>query len=413
MPPLPETKDSHMVSFRTRTKLMTIIVCTGAVSCSSGTPLLSLDADIVETDSESDGDTVDPILGRPEACNGADDDLDGRVDEGCPIRISDDGGHDIFPTIDGNRVAWVRIDERELHMGSGGELWYRELPDGPEIFVEDYAIAPRLSGDRVAFLGDSELVVVSLPSLERTVVVPDGAGFLQAPFVEGDLLAWSQLMAGTEENYEVFVHNLSDGQTTRVTDHHAIQEFPVVEGSRVAWHDDRLGHHTINLLHLFDVFVADISSPYVENIQVTEREGDVQIGYLRAFDDGRVFLTETEGPHEETFSPKLCEPVIYDVDRSLRTAIAPQTLECFAAWDLSGSRAVVEYDPGGVSDLWIIDVDTQQRVQVTDYARRSTRAQIDGDILVWQDDRRDNWDVYMMDLSDMDDGDFFPEGRQP
>src|SRR5262245_16454903 len=71
----------------------------------------------------------DAPRGRREQCNGLDDDLDGRTDEGCPIRLTRDPRQDAWPTLSGRRVAWVRFDQ--LNVGDEGDLMIRELPDGP------------------------------------------------------------------------------------------------------------------------------------------------------------------------------------------------------------------------------------------------------------------------------------------
>jgi len=42
---------------------------------------------------------------------------------------------------------------------------------------------------------------------------------------------------------------------------------------------------------------------------------------------------------------------------------------------------------------------TGKRRPITDYPRRSTAPRLNGGMLVWQDDRNDQWDLYAMDLS--------------
>ena len=88
-------------------------------------------------------------------------------------------------------------------------------------------------------------------------------------------------------------------------------------------------------------------------------------------------------------------------------------LPCFHSQDRSGQRVILEYDPNGISDLYLWLLDTDEIVQVTEHARFSTSPVLRGDLLVWADDRNDQFDLYMMDLSDVARGDFFPEGLRP
>ncbi|MGE0784065.1 MAG: hypothetical protein AB7S26_00155 [Sandaracinaceae bacterium] len=370
---------------------------------------------MVERDAASVDAAVDPpgpdagALGRPERCNGIDDDLDGKRDEGCPIRITDDPRQDVYPSLSGSRVAWTR--QPFERMGYVGELWVQDLPDGEPRLVEEEAALASLSGDRVAFLQGDTYVVVDLVTDARTVIEPESVHYAQRPSLDGEVLVWSQLMEGSVEDFEVFAHDLGTATTHRIGRDPNVQQFPRVEDGRIVWQDDRLGHHTIGQLHLFDLYVADDLSGNARRL--TLRDPDTTIGGVVALDRGRALVTEHFGDVTDVASPQPCAPVIYDVDTAVRTELLERTLECYTARDLSGRWAVFEYDAEGISDLYLLDLDSGVLRQVTRHRRYSTRAHVDGDVLVWQDDRNDHWDLYFMDLSDVDDGDFFPEGVAP
>ncbi len=345
------------------------------------------------------------VLGRTrERCNRVDDDGDGKIDEGCPIRITTDPGDDVDADLQGGRVVW----------NNARVTYIRTLPSGAIERLPFFCAAPSLWGARLACIGDGEYLVYDLAAFTRTRVdTTDSAGLLW-PRLHGDILAWTQYMVGegNSENTEVWARDLATGQTVRVTNDAAISLSARVDGRALAWSDDRRGHHAIFFAHQFDVFTTTLGAAQPERA-VTNRAGDLQIGSVMGFERGRVLVTDSYQPWIAAPPPARCQPVFYDVATGARTELSPLDERCDEAAALSGNRVAVLFDRLGVSDIFLIDASTHQRRRVTNYPRRSERPLLDGDLLVWSDDRNDNWDLYMMDVSDIEVGDLSPEGVTP
>lgn len=357
------------------------------------------------------------VANRPrERCNGVDDDGDGRVDEGCPIRMTRDPRHDLYPSVSDRTVAWARIEAQ--YQGDVGEVYVRTLPGGVERRVATGVRYPRIAGHRVAYLRGNSPALLDLDTLvEQRFETPD-AQYVQAPVLTERYIAWSQLMAGTEEDFEVIVVDLASGQRMRVGRDPSIQMFPVIEDDSVIWSDDRRGHHTVGLLHLNDVYAAALapSQDEVPARQISMREGTaLQYDYPVALDHHRAFVTEWRGEVLDRDAVRRCQPVLFDVTTRERTPLAEETVECFQPGALAGTRAILQFDPDGASDLYLVDLSTGQRTRLTTYNRRSARPRLshDGNLLVWQDDRNEDWELYYMDLTDADRGDLSPEGITP
>ncbi len=357
------------------------------------------------------------VANRPrERCNGVDDDADGRVDEGCPIRITRNPQHDAFPSVSGRTVAWVRFDAQ--YTGDVGDAYVRTLPDGDERRVATGVRYPRIAGHRVAYLRDSAPAVLDLDTMrEQRFDTPD-ASYVQAPVLTERYIAWSQNMAGAEEDYEVIVVDLASGRRMRVGRDPTIQMFPVIENDTVIWSDDRRGHHTLGLLHLNDVYAASLV-PAMDDVparQISARDGTaLQYDNPVALDHNRALVVEWHAEVLDRDAQRRCQPVLFDLATRERTPLAEETVECFLPGTLAGSRAVLVFDPDGISDLYLFDLATGQRTRLTTYNRRSARPRLstDGNLLVWQDDRNEDWELYYMDLTDADRGDLSPEGITP
>jgi beta propeller repeat protein len=381
-----------------------VALCVGCGTAVSRAP--SSGGDAAPPDDAARDASADSGRSR-ERCNGRDDDGDGRVDEGCPLRVTRDLRDDTYPTMSRGRLAWQCGD---------GAVCLRDLATGDTRALPWPCLYPWLSGDRVACFRPGQTVagysIVEIPSGRETFVPVADASWYQAPVLDGDLLAWSQIQRGSEEDYEVYAHDLATRRTVRVTNDPAIQIYPRIEGRSLVWTDDRRGHHTIGLLHLSDLYAGSYDSPAAQR-QLTRREGSRQVAHVAAFDGGRVLTEECTLDPARNYDVVSCQPTLYELATGARTALSPEAAVYDVAMDLSGRWAVVESDPLGASDLFLIDVRSGTRRALTHHPRHSTGARIQGNTVAWIDDRDDQWDLYTMDLTDVDAGDLSPEGLTP
>lgn len=124
------------------------------------------------------------------------------------------------------------------HIYDNRIVWEERLPDtNPDIFMYeiDTGVETRLT---------------NLPTPEYR------------PAIFEDMVVW----IGEEEGeHHLFVYNISDGQTTRVTQHPgAWPDFPDIDGDRIVWQDKRDDHWDIYALNLADM----------EEVQITSESGD-------------------------------------------------------------------------------------------------------------------------------------------
>ncbi len=371
--------------------------CTATVGPAGG------DAGDTSSDARTFADATDGATTGRERCNGRDDDGDGKVDEGCPIRLTRDPRDDVESDLQGGRLVW----------NNAGVTYLRTLPDGDAQRLPYFCAGPSLWAGRLACVGDGEYLVYDLASGTRTRIDTTGATSRGPVKLFGDVVAWTQGQIDTDsENSEIYTHDLRTGVTSRITDDPAISYGPRIDGRTIVWTDDRRGHHAIGLAHQFDVFTESLDAGPTEQA-LTQRAGDLQIGPVMGFEGARVLATDIHQPWIAAPPPAQCQPVFYDLHTGARTELSPLAERCDEAGALSGHRVAVLYDRLGVSDIFVIDVSTHERRRITNYPRRSERPLLDGDLLVWSDDRNDNWDLYMMDVSDIERGDLSPEGVTP
>jgi hypothetical protein len=385
-----------------------------------------------------DGGFVFPPVGIPgaaqptrERCNGVDDDLDGRIDEGCPIRLTNNPRDDIMPSLDHGRVAWIRLPQTTTSSYNEGDLYVRDLPNGEERLVAHSATWPSLSGDRVAYWTPSRLSygVVDLDTGEETLIPFTGFDHGR-PWLSGTTMVYQQYDAidsdPWQENYNVYIWHVGDKLPAALVVDVDGQREPVLDGNKIFFSDDRDGHHVISLSHLFELWTFDLSSGAEDRLW--QRPADGSLGMIEAHDQGRSLAYQMGGFYTDGPPPfpavvaSTCQLMLFDaagVSTPLDESTDYDSSACpLLAWTpdnaaLNGDVVVHELDPGGTSDLELIDLSTMQRVQVTDYPRRSTQPRLDGRYLVWQDDRHDDWELYYIDLIDRAQGDLYPEGRSP
>jgi beta propeller repeat protein len=362
---------------------------------------------------------------RPEQCNGIDDDLDGRVDEGCPIRLTTDAADDLSPEIKGNRVAWLRR----------GALYLKELPDGPERKIVDGVGANfAFDGHRVVTLAGAHFVLVDVDTQEETVITPTNLyGELGVPSFAGNRVVWQQHIPQSwawDESEDIYAYDLDTRMLTAVTDSHVMRTDALGDGAQVVWGDGTRFHDWINYNSYYDIYAADLTQgPSGRALAVG---GDAISTVPIALGKGRVLAYEEQlygGDTGWILGSTTCQLLLYDVATGQRTELEPvqpvdgtqcdATQQGFTALTFDsdkpeafdGERVVRELHPLDESDLYLYDVAKNAHYRLTDHPRRSQHPRFDGNILVWQDDRNDQFDIYMMDMTDVAAGEVFPNGN--
>ena len=375
---------------------------------------------------QMDDGGVPPPEPKPEVCNGIDDDLDGHVDEGCPIRLTTDAADDINPELKGKRLVWGR---------SGVGLYLKELPDGPERKIVDGIVANfAFDGQRVVANAGTYFVVVDVDTMQESEITPmDLYGELGAPSFAGNRVVWQQHIPQSwawDESEDIYVYDLETRTLAHVTDSHVMRTDAIGDDSQVVWGDGSRFHDWINYNSYYDLYVADFAKG--TGGRAIAVGGDAISTVPMALRKGRVLAYEEQlyGTDFGIIGTNTCQLLLYDVATGQRTELEPvqavdgtqcdatqpgfSTLLTFNSYKpdaFDGDRVVRELHPLDEADLYLYDLATGAHYQLTDHPRRSQHPRIDGNILVWQDDRNDQSDLYMMDVSDVAAGDVFPKGN--
>ena len=347
--------------------------------------------------------------GRPERCNGVDDDLDGKQDEGCPVRVSPDGSDVYGADIDGNRILWTARGPRRSDGTESTRVYLTTLPDlgTEEIASFDHVGSyPSLSGSRAVVHAEGTCQLIDLES--RTVEALSFPGVsTQRCRIRGDVVLTSVLRdCGVWcDDYDLFVYDVVTREAHALVDTPDEQHYPDTDGDVVAWWHDQPPVND----GFFRPNIRAVALEGGEPWSITDFDAGIVHPFTGARGNGAPVLFE--GSVLVSLADE-CALAVYDARTSARTELGRSDADCDTVAMALGERfAVVERDPRGVSDLWLIDRRSRTEHRLTHYGRHSTGARISGDYVIWLDDRNDAFDVYYTDLSDLEAGDFFPEGR--
>jgi beta propeller repeat protein len=210
------------------------------------------------------------------------------------ITTNNNGFNHEFPKISGDQIVWQDQDQSSTY----GIIYLYNLTSGVETQVTDnttYTTNPAIFGDLIAYtdcgnnptpFSPCNIYLYNISSGSRMplssgsddqdysaiynnrIVWQDtsGMGLSQVylngtssgnanpinatesnqfnPAIYGDLIAWNDLLSG---NPEIFLHNLTSDQTTRVSRNpsRGDQSWPAIYGNRVVWQDSRNGKYEI------------------------------------------------------------------------------------------------------------------------------------------------------------------------
>ena len=280
-----------------------------------------------------------------------------------------------YPDVDGGRVVW-----QDLRYGPT-DIFMTDIPGGAATNVTASAtweIFPDLDGDRIVWKdGYDGIGIHGIDLISREVfTVTTGHVEVSAPKLSGDVVVWADNRAG-DANWNIYGYDIVAQEEFVITDAPGNQYNPQIDDRYVVWWDfqeqiflyDFVTRATTRLTTSWGARMPDVSA--ADNLVVWQdlRNGDWD---LYGYD-----LTAA-------------------AERSL--VIAPNDQE-----SPSIAHGTVVYQSRSGTDSWNIhgyDLAQDAAFLLTNDPNRQVLAATDGDLIVWQDNRNHQQDIYYAHESD-------------
>ncbi len=190
---------------------------------------------------------------------------------------------------------------------------------------------------------------------------------------------WATWISGT--SMDVWRRDLFTGKDTRMTQDAAEQLWPIIDGTRILWQDERTG--------TLGVYVWDSATG--EETRICDNT------FYKSALDGIHDIDEDYVVHETSVGhPNL---VYQDL---LQPDLEAQFVDTVGAWQeypaVHGDRIVWQDLRNTNWDIYMLQISTGEVTRLTTNVHNQRHPDIHGDLVVWQDDRNTNWDIYALDL---------------
>ena len=217
--------------------------------------------------------------------------------------------------------------------------------------------------------------ILSEVSGSETRITTSGTATHINPAIDGHRIVWQD---ERNSHYDIYLYDLSTGSESRITNESNDQTEPAIDGMKIVWSDGRS-------MDASDIFMYDLATSSETRISDTpEPYNDI----MPKISGNRIIW--------ETFR--------WDIYAYNWNSGASQTVGYFhapkAGYDISGNLVVFsEYD-GRSQNIRLYDFLTDSYTEISSNPNYSSiRPSIDGNRLVWQDNRNGNYDIYYYDLS--------------
>ena len=213
--------------------------------------------------------------------------------------------------------------------------------------------------------------------------------------ISGD---WLVYVTGTGsgvwfDNEEIYIHQLSSGIATRLTNDGVRQYQASISGDQVVWTDYRW----VTVGWDYDVFGYDISSDLLGPVSAVGAaqyqpsiSGD-RVVWVDNHDDISHYILYTEDPVSHIQGPVYSTPG--------------------GQWvpELDGERVVWEDQSSDEGDIYLYDFGTATLTPICIATGRQMTPDIDGDIVVWTDYRSGTFTIWFYNLSTSETGPVYPQ----
>ncbi len=297
------------------------------------------------------------------------------------------------PDVDNGRVVWAEQVEGDWDV-YGVDLL---VGTGELIYVDDLIgsdqIEPRIWYDRVVYqdntYGDWDVYVSDIANANDPVsylMTLDERDYLNdqtAPAIHGNTAVWQSYVVvddgqgGTIEDWGVFAADITEPNAPFVyvvDDYFDNQQAPAVYRSRVLYQDDVNGD--------WDILSADVwlrDAPQIQ--EVISDEAGLNQENPAIWGDTVVCQVDVGGGNYDIVSVDISAPDSRVVT-AIATGVAVQTNP-----DISGHLVVWQDDRNGNFDIYGYNLITRQEFQITTDDADQTNPAISGTLIVWEDSR--------------------------
>jgi beta propeller repeat protein len=318
---------------------------------------------------------------------------------GMAQQLTDDDLYQYSPAISGNTVVWTTDTTTysgEIYLYDTNTATEKRLTDNDQLWS-----LPVVSGDRVIWTDEDGTVIQDLVTGIKAWILTDQDG-LNWESYDGDFVAGTgyrqgqcdlfycnvssgnlvQVTNDTQQEYDigvsgtyivwisngdVYLHSISDGTTEQLTDDSASQwsRFSAISGDRVVWQNDGS-----------DIYLYTISTGVTSRLT-----SDGELRDSLDISGDRVIW------HEDS------DVVALDLVSGTQTRISSgSSARCYEGV-ISGDMVAYLVDYGWHNDLALYDLSSGSETRITTDVFDQWSPDIDGNHLVWEDNRGYNTDI--------------------